>query len=62
MYTDWRQAVPYLFGYSTDLLLQLLNLSRKYLTITTRVSDHERFLEVAANNDCDGLGRLVKVA
>jgi hypothetical protein len=46
----------------TDPLFQLLNLTRKYVNITTQVSDHERFLQVAASNDRDGLGRLVKVA
>ena len=51
-----------LFRHLTDLLFQLLNLTRKYVNITTRVSDHEHFLQVAASNNRDGLGHLVKVA
>lgn len=42
--------------------MKLLALGRKYFAITTRLTDHERFVEVAAKNDVDGLGRLVKVA
>ena len=62
MYINWKYVIPCLFRHLTDLLLQLLNLTHKYVNITTWVSDYERFLQVAVNNDHDSLGHLVKVA
>ena len=47
------------FRHLTELSLQLLNLTHKYANITTWVSDHKHFLQVAASNDhwyaCSGM-------
>lgn len=53
---------PWVLLLILSVLPQLLNLGKKYATITGQISDHERFLDVAARSDNDGLGRLVKVA
>ena len=56
MHIDWKWVILCSFRHLTDLLFQLLNLTHKYVNITTWVSDHECFLQVAASNDHDGLG------
>ena len=35
MYINWKYVIPCLFRHLTDLLLQLLNLTHKYVNITT---------------------------
>lgn len=57
-----RELVIISDEFATDLKLQLLHLGQKYISATARITDHERFIDVAARNDRDGLGRLIKVA